>query len=400
MRACISVGASSSPICSATRQPKGTFSLLWSPRLGLRLVQKRDHHDFRTRFVDVHLQCVADVRSKPVGIAGVDQVLSRSDHDLAKPGQLAHQVGSLLDDFLPAHRLDHRPAGNLERDRKPVAADQTLAVVDDRVRSLFEIERSVDLVREPLKLVPQPLLRHHLPHLAVLQIGCRQVAEVADEPERALLLRRPPGGIHQDLEQAHDLLVHHERGDDQNEVGGIECLRNAFDHGARRNVLGLRRLEHAAQKGVVRGGLDPAVHHPGYGKFDLILKPEPATAVHHPERTAARGHRRDRPVQKLNVKLVRLNVRFRQVGDLSHQLPDLILRLLEQTRIDNFFRHGGTSGLSPGSVVASPRQAFSSLAFFRRPAADRNRKHAPPATQTQRDAPIRRLPDHFFGRNR
>ena len=95
-----------------------------------------------------------------------------------------------------------RPAGDLERDREPVAADQPLAVVDDRVRGLFQIERAVNLVREPLELVPEPLLRHHLPHLAVLQIGRRQVAQVAHEPQRALLLGRPPGGVHQDLEQA------------------------------------------------------------------------------------------------------------------------------------------------------------------------------------------------------
>ena len=69
----------------------------------------------------------------------------------------------------------------------------------------------MDLVREALELVPEPLLRHHLPHLPVLQIGGRQVAQVADEPERALLLGRPPRGIHEDLEQAGDLLVHHQR---------------------------------------------------------------------------------------------------------------------------------------------------------------------------------------------
>ena len=139
--------------------------------------------------------------------------------------------------------------------------------------------------------------------------------------------------------------------------GRVECLGNPFDHRARRDILGLRRLEHAAQQGIVRRGLDPAVHHPGHGKLDLILQPESAPAVHHPERAAAGGHRRHGPVQELDVKLVGLNVRFRQIGDLGHQLADLILRLLEQTRIDYFFRHGGTSGLSPGSSVASPRKA-------------------------------------------
>ena len=48
--------------------------------------------------------------AKPVGVAGVDQVFARADHDLAEPGQLAHQVGPLLDDLLAADRLDHGPA--------------------------------------------------------------------------------------------------------------------------------------------------------------------------------------------------------------------------------------------------------------------------------------------------
>ena len=52
-------------------------------------------------------------------------------------------------------------------------------------------------------------------------------------------------------------------------------------------------------------------------------------------------------VEELHVELGGLDVRFRQVGDLGHQLANLVLRLLEQTRIDGFFRHGGTSGMSP-----------------------------------------------------
>ena len=139
-----------------------------------------------------------------------------------------------------------RPA-ILSATREPVAADQPLAVVDHGVGGLLQVERAVDLVGEPLELVPEPLLRHHLPHLAVLEIGRRQVAQVADEPQRALLLGGPPGGIHQDLEQADHLLVHHERGDDQRVLGGVERLRNPLDHRARRNDLRLRGLEHATR---------------------------------------------------------------------------------------------------------------------------------------------------------
>ena len=175
---------------------------------GVGLVQQRDDHDLRARLVDVHLQRVAEVRREALGAAGVDQVLARADHGLAEPRQLADQVGPLLDDLLAADGLDHGPAGDLHRHAEPVAAHQPLAVVDHRIGGLLQVERAVDLVREALELVPEPLLRHHLPHLAVLQVGRRQVAQVADEPERALLLRRPPGRVHQDLEQPDDLLVH------------------------------------------------------------------------------------------------------------------------------------------------------------------------------------------------
>ena len=95
---------------------------------------------------------------------------------------------------------------------------------------------------------------------------------------------------------------------------------------------------------IVRGRLDAAVHQAGRAELDLILQPQPAPAVHHPERAAGRGHGRDRSVQELDVKLGGLNVRFRQIGDLGHQLADLVFCLLEQTGINGFFRHGGTSG--------------------------------------------------------
>ena len=144
-------------------------------------------------------------------LPGVDQVFARPDHDLAELGQVANQVGPLLDDLLAADRLDHGPAGDLESHAQAVAADQPLAVVDDRVGGLLEVERAVDLVGEPLELVPEPLLRHHLPHLPVLEVVAGQVAKVADEPERALLLGGPPGRVHEDLKQADHLLVDDER---------------------------------------------------------------------------------------------------------------------------------------------------------------------------------------------
>ena len=161
--------------------------------VGLGLVQEGDDDGLRARLVDVHLEGVADVGGEALGVARVDQVLARADHDLAEPGQLADQVGPLLDDLLAADRLDHHPAADLQGHAQPVAADEPLAVVGDGVGRLLQVERAVDLVGEPFELVPEPLLRHHLPHLAVLQVAARQVAEVADEPQRALL-RSPRGG--------------------------------------------------------------------------------------------------------------------------------------------------------------------------------------------------------------
>ena len=106
----------------------------------------------------------------------------------------------------------------------------------------------------------------------------------------------------------------------------------------------------------MRGRLDPAVHQPGLGEFELVLEPQAAPAVEQPERAAGRGRRGHRPVQELDVELAGLDVRFRQIGDLGHQLADLVLRLLEQTSIDGFFRHGGTSSLRAEAVVPAPNR--------------------------------------------
>ena len=99
------------------------------------------------------------------------------------------------------------------------------------------------------------------------------------------------------------------------------------------------------EQGVVRRRLDPAVHQAGQAELDLVLELQAAPAVEQPERAARGRHGGHGAVEELDVELGRLDVRFGQVGDLGHQLADLVLRLLEQTGIDGFFRHGGTSGL-------------------------------------------------------
>src|SRR3712207_2512405 len=73
-----------------------------------------------------------------------------------------------------------------------------------------------------------------------------------------------------------------------------------------------------------------------------MLELQAPLAVQQPQRPARGGHRRDDPGEELGVEFCRLDVRFGQVGDLGHQLADLVLRLLEQTGIDGFFRHGSS----------------------------------------------------------
>ena len=167
----MSVGASSSPICSDTRQPNGTFSLCSAPSSVSGLCKSVTTTTFEPGFVDVQLERVANVGGYALGVAGINQVLARANHDLAEPGQLANQVGPLLDDLLAADGLHHGPAADFQGHGKSVAAHQPLAVIDHGICGLFQVERAVNLVREPLELVPEPLLRHHLPHLAILEIG-------------------------------------------------------------------------------------------------------------------------------------------------------------------------------------------------------------------------------------
>ena len=130
----------------------------------------------------------------------------------------------------------------------------------------------------------------------------------------------------------------------ERQIGRVERLRHALDDGPGGNDLGLRRLNHAAQKRVVRGCLDAAVHQARLLEFHLVLQAQAAAAVHQPECAAGGCHGGHRPVQKLHVKLRWLDIRFRQIGDLGHQLADLVLCLLEQTSVNGFFRHGGTRG--------------------------------------------------------
>ena len=213
----------------------------------------------------------------------------------------------------------------------------------------------MDLVREPFELVPEPLLRHHLPHLAVLEVGRRQVAEVADEPERALLRRRPPVRVHQDLDQADHLLVDEQRGNDQRERRRVARVGDPLDRRPGRDDLRLRSLDHAPQERVVGLRLGAAVHQPGEPELQLMLKLQAAAAVQEPERASRGRHGGHGAVEELDIEFGRLDVRFREVGDLGDQLADLVLCLLEQTGINCFFRHGGSGCWAPDSE--SPRQS-------------------------------------------
>ena len=334
-------------------------------RVGLGLVQKRDNHRLGARLVNVHLERVADVGGEPFGVPRVDEVIARADDDLAEPGQLADEVGPLLDDLLPADRLDHHPAAELHGDAQAVAPDQPLAVVGDRVGGLLQVERAVDLMREPFQLVPEPLLRHHLSHLPVLEVRPRQVAEIADEPERALLRRRATVRVHHDFDQADHLLVHHEWSKDQRERRRIPRVRDPLDRRAGGDDLRLRGLDHAPQKRIVRLRPGPAVHQSGEPELQLMLEFETAFAVEQPEYPPRRRHGGHGAIEEFDVKFGGLDVRFGEVRDLGHQLTDLVLCLLEQTGINRFFRHGGSGCWAPGSESPGQFRRRDRLSRFR-----------------------------------
>jgi nucleoside-diphosphate-sugar epimerase len=87
-----------------------------------------------------------------------------------------------------------------------------------------------------------------------------------------------------------------------------------------------------------------------------------------------------------------LDIRLGQIGDLGHQLADLVLCLLEQTWINGFFRHGGSRQRGPESdSIASPAAAPGLPGLHRD-----TKPRAAPAARIQRDRHSRELPEEYF----
>ena len=88
----------------------------------------------------------------------------------------------------------------------------------------------------------------------------------------------------------------------------------------------------------MRRGPHAAVHQAGDAELQLILELKTALTVEQPERPGRRGDGRHGPVEELHVEFGRLDVRLGKLGDLGDEFANLVLRLLEQTGIDGFFR--------------------------------------------------------------
>ncbi len=87
---------------------------------------------------------------------------------------------------------------------------------------------------------------------------------------------------------------------------------------------------------------DAAVEESREPELKLVLQLDAAFSVEQPEGSARGRDRGNGPVEELDVELRRLDVRLGEIGDLGHQLADLVLCLLGRTRINRFFRHGGS----------------------------------------------------------
>ena len=79
-------------------------------------------------------------------------------------------------------------------------------------------------------------------------------------------------------------------------------------------------------------------------QVDLIFELQPAPFGDRPDGSADGRERRDDAVEKLAVEFGRADVLSSQLRDLAHQTADLLLRLLDQFRVDNLIgahsRHG------------------------------------------------------------
>ena len=109
--------------------------------------------------------------------------------------------------------------------------------------------------------------------MSALEVVRGDVAETADEPLGAVLGDRLHGWVHEQLDQADDLLVQFDRGEDTALAGRVAGVGHSFDGRPRRNELRCGRLEHEAEEGFVRLRALAVVDQAGLTEFDLVLKP-------------------------------------------------------------------------------------------------------------------------------
>ena len=102
--------------------------------------------------------------------------------------------------------------------------------------------------------------------------------------------------IHEDLEHADDLLVHHQGAADQGELRRIARAGHALDGHLGRDDLRLGHLEEPAEQGIVWCRAGRTVHQAGLTELDLGLDANLTRIIEHPEGTARSSHGRDRPL--------------------------------------------------------------------------------------------------------
>ena len=202
----------------------------------------------------------------------------------------------------------------------------------------------MDLPGIGLQLGPQGLLADHLPQLVVARVRRRQPCHLRDETQEAFLGLRIAIGILPHLDQAGDLLLHHDRRQVDHEVGrvarGCFALFRRADAAVRRHHLRPAHLGGHAQQFVVRLAVGVALVEADQVHLDLVLQLQVSLRRAHPHGARRRRHRVQDALEKLAVIITRRHVAFRVAGNLRDQRIDALPGFFQQIQINLWFGAG------------------------------------------------------------
>ena len=195
----------------------------------------------------------------------------------------------------------------------------------------------MDLAGERFQLRPDLLLADHLPQLVVAGVAGGEPGHAHQELQEAALRVGAAVGVLPDLDQAGALLVHDDRGQEDEEIGGVDGGRavalGLAQAAMRRQHTGLGAGDRLAEQLVVAFAPFLGPVQADLAHVNLILELEVALLGQQPHRAGRGGEGLQDALEELAVVIVRGQVGLGQVGDLFRQSVDLSPGLLDEVDI-------------------------------------------------------------------